>query len=412
MKKVMSVFLAVLMLLGCAVPVLAAGETARVSFIAPSSSLITDDDGTPPYMFVVSHEGNVDFKLDENGVYVYDGDCFRPYYNLTSSELEKYTDRYSPVEMTSGDVELGSVVTFRVLTNRVYNNATVAVFVNGSEIKLNENDEYSVVADRNLVINVAERNESTGEEYLLKNHYSVTWESGDGYRIRTLENENYKLIYYGGEFYFRVKTLKGYSSSGMSVKVLRNVGSIERFPEEMGNALALLGEAETLSSYGTDSEGFRLYKISDITSDCKIYVMGVRQEQTAGIFAKFKRIIRLLLNLLGIKIPSADDMLADHKVTVDTTGAVGISYEVVCSGAVNVDSGSFLVLDGDTATVKVKASEPYGAVVSWTPGNEDGTMYQASWIPQYDYSTGETYYEAVFNIENICADTVITIKAH
>lgn len=409
MKKVMSIFLAVLMTLSCAVPAFAADGSVNVSFVGASDNLLKDEDGTPAYMFVKSKMGAVDFVLDENGVYVYDGDCYRAYYNLRSSELEKYPDRYSPVEMTNTSVESGSVLTFQVLTNRIYNAATVAVFVNGEQIRLNDNSEYSVIADRDLVINVAEVNENN-EPSLLKNHYSVTWESGDGYRIRTLNNENYKLIYYGGEFYFRVKTLKGYSASGMSVKVLRNIGAFEKLPEEMGTAMALIGKAEALASYGTDAEGYRLYKISDITSDCRIYVTGVRQEQSAGIMATLKRILRMILSILGIKVPSLEEAMADHKVTVDTSAAGTVSYEVICSGAVNVNSGSFLVLNGDTATVKVKAKTPGGAIVTWNPGNEDGSKYQATWIAAYDYLNGETYYEAVFNVENITADTVIAIR--
>lgn len=410
MKKVISIFLAVLMTLACAVPAFAADGSVSVSFVGASDSLLEDDDGTPAYMFVKSELGDVEFELDENGVYVYDGDCYRAYYNLRAAELEKYTDRYSPVEMTNTAVENGSVVTFRVLTNRIYNLATVAVFVNGQQIQLNENSEYSVIADRDLVVNVAEVN-SNNEPSLLKNNYSVTWAQGDGYRIRTLGTENYRLIEYGGEFYFRVKAVKGYSMSGMSVTVLRNVGDLENMPEELGTAMALIGKGETLSSYGTDAEGYRLYKIPNITSDCRLYVTGVQQEQSAGIFAKLKRILRMILNLLGIKVPSSlEDKLADRQVTVDTSSAGSVSYEVICSGAVNVDSGSFLVLNGDTATVKVKAKTSDGAIVSWTPGNEAGSNYQAEWIAAYDYLNCETYYEAVFNVENITADTVITIK--
>lgn len=410
MKKVMSIFLAVLMTLACAVPAFAADGSVNVSFVGASDSLLKDEDGTTAYKFVKSSMGNVDFVLDENGLYVYDGDCFRTYYNVRSEELTRYPDRYSPVEMTNGSVESGTVLSFRVLTNRIYNAATVAVFVNGEQIQANEYYEYTVVADRDLVINVAEFNENN-EPSLLKNHYSVTWQSGDGYRIRTLDNENYRLIYYGGEFYFRVKALKGYSSSGMSVKVLRNSGDLEQMPEELGTAMALIGKAETLASYGTDAEGYRLYKISDITSDCKLYVTGVRQEQSAGVMATLKRILRMILSMLGIKVPALEEKMADYQVTVDTSMAGDVTYEVVCSGAVNVNSGSFLVLSGDTATVKVKAKTPGGAIVSWTPGNEDGSKYQATWIAAYDYLNGETYYEAVFNVENITTDTVIKIAA-
>lgn len=410
MKKVMSIFLAVIMTFACAVPAFAADGKVHVSFTPASSALLTDDDGVAPYTYVKTEDGYTLYELDENGIYVYDGDCYRPYYECRASELEKYTDRYSPVEITGAEYEEGSVVSFRVFTNSIYNRATVAVFVNGTEIRLNDNDEYSVIADRDLVISVAEFNEN-GDPVLLKNHYSVTWESGESYRIRTLADQNYKVIYYGGDFYFRVKALKGYSSSGMSVKVLRNIGQLEVLPEEFGSALAILGEAETLSSYGTDEEGYRLYKISDITSDCKIYVTGVRQEQSAGVLATLKRILRMILNMLGIKIPQLDNLMADHKVTIDTSAAGNVSYEVVCSGAVNVESGSFLVLNGDTATIKVKASTPGGAIVTWTPGNEDGSKYQTSWIAAYDYLNGETYYEAVFNVENITADTTIAIVA-
>ena len=412
MKKVISIFLAALMMLACAVPAFAADGTVNVSFIGASDSLLKDDDGTPAYKFVKSKLGAVDFVKDENGVYAYveSSKSYRAYYKLTSSELEKYKDRYSPVEMTNTSVASGTVITFQVLTNRFYNPATVAVFVNGQEIQLNESSEYSVIADKDLVINVAEVN-SNNEPSLLKNNYSVTWSQGDGYRIRTLENQNYRLIEYGGEFYFRVKAVKGYTMSGMTVTLLRNIGNLEKMPEELGNALAIMGKGETLSSYGTDAEGYRLYKITDITSDCRLYVTGVQQEQSAGILAKLKRILRMILNLLGIKVPSSlEDKLTDRQVTVDATAAGSVTYEVVCSGAVNVDSGSFLVLNGDTATVKVKSKTRDGAIVSWTPGNEAGSNYQAEWIAAYDYLNCETYYEAVFNVENITADTVITIK--
>lgn len=416
MKKVLSVFLAAIIMISCVAPAFAA-DSVNVTFVAPSSQLEVDDDGTPAYTFVKSDNGNVEFKEDDNGAYVY-YEKYSTYIlpenivNNDDREAAESWQRYSLVPIESGSFENGTVICFQVITNKIYNQASVAVFVNGEEIQANTNDEYTVIADSDLTVKVAEFNDNN-EQVLLKNHYTVSWSMGDGYRIRTLENENYKVVYYGGDFYFRVKTLSGYSSSGMTVSVLRNADQYDTL-EEMGSALAAIGKTEQLTSYKQDGDGYRYYKISNITSNCKVYVNGVREEKSASILATLKRILRMILNIFGLgdKIPSLNDKIADHTVEVDTTAAAGITYSVTCAGANNVSSGKFLVLDGDTATIVVKAPEKNGATVMWTPGNETGTSYEVEWIAAYDYLNGETYYEAVYNVENITADTVITIVAN
>ena len=410
MKKVLSVFLAALMLLLCMAPAFAADPAGAytVTFTQPSAAF----EGA--YSFVKSVDGVAQFVEDPDGIYVFYDNRYMTLDNIFESYWDQVPpERYSP-EAFEPTVTLseGEVLSFQVVTSPEYNAATVAVFINGVPAEKNVKGEYTVMADQNLTIHVAEHNDNN-EPVLLKNHYNVTLSSGDGYRVRTLKDENYSVVYYGGSFCFRIKAISGYTLSAAKVAVQRGSDMLsDVIGEDFGMIGNLTGKNEMLTSYGEDSEGYRLYKIDNITSDCKVIVSGVREEKSAGILSFLKRILRLILAALGIKIDALDKMTSYHNVTIDSTAANNVTYKVLRSGIDDNDTdSSFTCMNGDGASIVVtKKSLDQNVNVFWTPGNETGT-YSVSWRAEYDYLTGETLYSAVYNIENITADTVVKIIA-
>ena len=258
-----------------------------------------------------------------------------------------------------------------------------------------------------LEIRVVE--EYNGQPVLLRNHYNVKLTSDEGYKVLTLTNEYYHVSYYGDSFRFRVKVKSGYSAAGMKVMVQRGPGFWDGIFEEgdLDSFAGLLGTAETLTSYGVDEDGCRLYRIENITTDCKIIVSGIDEESNAGVMAIFKRIIRFILNLLGIEIGFLDSLTAYYTVTIDGAQAPdGVTYQVIRSTSDDITPSEFTIGSGDGITVIVtKKSKDQNVNVTWNPGNELGT-YKTEWKASYDRMTGETSYSAIYNIT---ADTVVTI---
>lgn len=418
MKKTISLVLAVLMVMMCAVPAFALETTDQggqnsqndikhtVTFVAPSFEF---EGG---YLFAKTVDGEIQYEEDPDGIYVF----FDNRYMLPDNVMPNYQDqippeRYSPIEY-KGNVEVsdGETISFKVVTSEKYNVYTAAVFINGSSAKLNAQDEYTAYVDRDLVVNVAEY-DANGQAALLRNHFNVKLTSGDGYKVKTLKNQNYNVVYYGDSFDFRIKISNGYTASGMKVTVQRGNNDLSEYLGEEFDVIGnLMGQNEELKSYGVDEDGCRLYRIENITKDCKIIVSGVQEESSAGIMAFLKRVLRLILDFLGIKIDAIDSITAYYNVNIDASEADGITYEVIRSSSDELTPSSFTVTSGEGVTIVVTKKDPTQDVsVSWNPGNELGT-YQTIWQLDYNTITGEVTYSAVYNIDNITADTTIIIS--
>lgn len=413
MKKTLSVFLAALMMLFCLVPGFAAegeeetGTTHIVTFVPPDTQYVDED----AYIFVKTINGEIQYQPDPEGDYVF----FDNRYMLPSNiihEEDVPDERFSPVEWDmNNEIAEGETIAFKVLTSEKYNVFTAAVFINGAPASVNAQDEYAVYVDADLTIDVAEIDEN-GQEALLKNHFNVKMTSGDGYKVMTRKGDNYQVVYYGGEFYFRVKILSGYTASGIKVSVSRGTNIFGGFLEEEDTdmLLGIMGGTEELTSYGIDEDGCRLYKIENITTDCKIIVSGVQEESSAGIMAFFKRIIKLLLDIFGIKLDILDSLVATYTVNIDSAEADGVTYEVIRSSDDEVTPDEFMVSAGDGITIVVRKQDfDQDVTVMWTPGNDLGT-YETNWVVDYNTITGEVSYVAVYNIDNISADTQIVIR--
>lgn len=418
MKKTLSVFLSALMILFTMVPVFAAngdetaaepysGTTYNVSFVAPSSEFAGG------YRYVKSVDGEIQYVEDPNGEY-----CFYDNrYMLPSNVLPNYRDeippeRYSPVECENGAVAEGETVAFKILTSEKYNVYTAAVFINGERAVLNAQDEYTVYVDRDITVRVAEYDDN-GQPALLRNHYNVKLTSGDGYKLKTLKNENYEVTYYGDSFRFRIDISDGYSAAGIKVSVQRGQAVLGGFLDEEDSDMlvGIMGGTETLTSYGVDEDGCRLYEIQNITTDCRVIVSGVQEEANVGIFAMLKRILRLILDFLGIKIDALDSITAVYEVSIDASEADGVTYEVIRSSEDEISPSNFMVTNGEGITLVVTKKDPDQNVnVAWIPGNELGTAYQTNWILDYNTITGEVTYSAIYNIDNISENIQIIIS--
>ena len=416
MKKTISVILSILCVFMTLVPAFAAeGNTAEaentetqkfdVTFTAPSK----DFEGG--YMFVKTVDGEIQYVPDANGDYVF----FNGRYMLPSNIIDPEDvpeERFSAVEWNDfNEIEEGKTVAFKVVTSEKYNVLTAVVFINGSPAKMNAQNEYTVYVDRDINISVGEYDEN-GQPALLRNHYNVKLTSGDEYKVLTLKDEYYHVSYYGDSFSFRVRVNSGYSAAGMKVMVQRGKGILNGLldDEDLDAITGLIGNAETLTSYGVDEDGCRLYTIDNITTDCKVIVSGVQEEGTVGIMAMFKRIIRLILDFLGIKLDFLEDLTAYYNVKIDGAQAPdGVTYQIIRSTTDDITPSEFTVTSGDGISIVVtKQSLDQVVRVTWNPGNETGT-YQTQWIPSYDHITGKTSYSAIYNVDNITADTVVAI---
>ena len=447
MKKIISVILAVLMLGMTAAPVFADSGTHTVTFSTPSpyvSSIDWTDSAsgiTYPmqayYYCRVETDGSYKYIPDEEGdsdlnmfVYASIDKVYTTQQNIVESYREENPAMYEIVTWNeSQEVADGEVVSFRVYTNPVYNAATVVIFVNGELLKPSADGVYSVFADRDLYIELQEfiGNDPWDEEVLLRNNFTVTMTSGDGYTVKTLKDENYRLAYYGDGFDFRVKIKSGYTDSNMKVVVLRGSNMLsEVIGDDIDAVFALIADneefkdivtAESLTSTGKDSDGYKTYHIDNITTDCKIIVSGVNEESKSNLLYILKRILRFILNALGLgdQFGGLLGMETSYTVTVNGAEAVGrgYTYEILTGvSSTKQTDGTVSVMEGEGITLKVTApSESMADAlrVKWNPGNEYGYDYSVSWTPTLDTSTGEVYYCAIYSIDNIQADTTITL---
>ena len=370
------------------------------------------------YFYYKTVNGQIAFEEDPNGKFCYVNNTYMPPENILPDYQDQIPpERYSPVFWEPGKeytVNAGEVVGCIVGTSEKYNPGTVTMFINGSPATKNSNGEFAAIADRDLTFAVQER-DANGEEALLRSHFNVKLASDEGYRVETLKSENYQVTYYGDSFDFRVRILPGYAASGIKVTVQRRTMSLGLGDfleeEDMEMLEDLIGEKEQLFSYGVDEDGCRLYRIYNITSDCTISVDGVKEESSIGLMAMLKRLLRLICNLLGIEIGLVDSMVTMLNVTVeDRDMPEGVAYEFVTPTESIDDKSVAMVTSGDTVTLVVrKASPDIDVNVSWGPDNVGGT-YRTQWLPEYSAITGKITYTAVYNIDNIIADTTVTIK--
>ena len=452
MKKILSVLLAAVMTFTVMLPVFAEGETTYVAtFIGPSGDLISvspdgRDIGTP-YYFVRTENGEKRFVEDENGIYYLATDG--KYYTrdqLVESSIAPDAKTYSPEILdpeTSYAIDSGSTLSFVVETNEAYNAATALVIINGVIATKNSLGEYSVYVDRDFTIRVK-------ESELQKTQFNVALQSGDGYRVQTLKGQNYKAVSYGEDFSFRVKINRGYSDADLSVKATRGSIGLEEFLGEDAEMLnQFLGNTETLVSNGVDADGCRTYTIKTITSDCKVSVSGVREQKKATALDWIKRILKMILDILGIdtgflgidvidldyytvyiddsnlyeKNDDGTYRLDEHNNKILKDGVKDIDYMLLTGVEDEFRMEQFNVMGGDSVTIEfvtydpsvVRYSDIYGTGddtqklhVTWTTGGVTYDNYQNVWTAKLNRSTGKTYYVTTFIVDNIKDTTTIS----
>ena len=210
---------------------------------------------------------------------------------------------------------------------------------------------------------------------------------------------------------------KGFNGDNMQVKVVRGDNFLSEYLGEDADMLSsVMGDAETLASTGVDADGYRIYKIRNVTTNCKVLISGVNKDSSSGILAMFKRILRLLLGLLGINLDSLlgeNNPLAAYTVTLDNrVAADGITVDTNPAFTYNAESGNYEaeVLSGECITIVVSSTtENPNVRVTWTPRDDNAGDYTVNWQSYYDFNTKKTTWKAVWYVDGISADTAITI---
>ena len=427
MKKTLCVFLAMLLAACTFVPAFAAGGTYNVSFVGPSAALDAD---AFSYYKTVNGEF-AEFEEDPDGPYGHYSvdNCYYYIADLTSSSRKVFDNapegseeakRFSPKQCENGPVAAGTTVAFIVVTNEKYDRSSVRVLCNGVPVDPNTNGEFAVTADQDLVFRVVETDENN-MPVLLRNHYVISLTSGDGYAAKPLKDSNNKVVYYGDSYEFRVKITKGFNGDNMKVKVIRGTSFLSEFIGEDADLLtSVMGDAETLASTGVDIDGYRTYRIDNITTDCKVLISGVNNESSSGVMAMFKRILRLLLGLLGINLDNIlgedNNPLAAYTITLNTNiNAIGVTYKTTPEFKYNSETGHYEaeVLSGECVTIVVtKPTEATNVVVDWT--GRDPASYspdKINWQAYYDVATQKTTWSAVWYVDSITSNIDISITA-
>ena len=416
MKKVFSIILAALMLLTVGIPVFADDSTYTATFKSASASLPYTDQFGPAYYFVKTENGVPLFEEDPNGLYYLANDGrYHTREELIEDTIPVDATTYSPVKFATDTpitLESNTNLSFIVQTNEVYNVATASVFINGVLATQNEAGEYVVYVDRDFNIEVKEGNS------LLRNHFNVVLTSGEGYSVRTLQGENYRVAYYGDSFRFRVRIASGYSDADMKVTLVRGENDLAQFLGDDADLLARIsGDSETLSSDGVDSEGCRTYTIKNITSNCKIIVSGVREKKKADILTYLKRILKMILDVFHIDTSflGLDDVvgLAYYTVNINENVPAGtdLDYIMITGTTDPFKMNQFNVMSGESVTidfVTYDESVKDRLKVTWDPGNTGG-VYSNVWTAKLNRATGKVYYTTTFMIDNIRSTTNVNI---
>ena len=124
------------------------------------------------------------------------------------------------------------------------------------------------------------------------------------------------------------------------------------------------------------------------------------------------RILRFLLNLLGISIPFLTDTGKTFDVTIDCSES--LAYTVL-QGATpdELDGNVYAVATGDSLSLIVyKYDAEQNVSVTREDKTENATVqtFTSVWTSSYDTAKETAYYYAIFAIDNVNADTVITIS--
>ena len=218
MKKLLCVFLAILMVAFACVP---AGATTLVSDALPAADLAEgsgtqyrisfrqpSDEYKGGYKFVETDNGEYVFELDDSDMdpkwkyendYLYDSyyETFVRANEVLSSQFPENPVYYRVKEMPSAlMVNAEDIITFKVITSEKYNPTTVVVKANGYIVEPSIKGEYAVYANGDIEIVVVERN-AANEEVLLRSHFFVYLPKGEEgeYRCRTLADENYSVVF-------------------------------------------------------------------------------------------------------------------------------------------------------------------------------------------------------------------------
>ncbi len=400
MKKVLSITLSVIMAALLLAPAFAAGFT--VKFVQPSAEYAGG------YCFAKVENGAVKFVEDPNGIFVFYSNRYMTLDDIYESYWDKVPpERYSPEEFAETEtMNSGDTLVFALVTSPEYNAASATVLVNKTKLDPSPDGLYRVTVDRNLTVRVVEKDES-GLSGLQKTLFNIKMANGEGYAVKPLKGESYKAAPYGGDFSFRVKIKNGYSASSMKVGVVQD-GSIGDFETDFDVLNNILNPDSLLTSTGIDEDGCRLYTIKNVRSDCRIVVTGVREEKKSTVLTMILRILRKILDFLGVKVQFLDDMTNEYTVSVNNEAA-NVGYTFLSGGELQED-GSCLVMSGSGVTLQVVKHDPYQDVhVTWAPGNEDGS-FTTNWVGKRDPETGNTVYIANFNIDAVKGDTVVTIR--
>lgn len=451
MKKFLSVFLSLLMTVCVCAPAAALDVADATDALAPYTMPVTDlsDDGEGAftvtfrlptvneqygdyykdgYYFATSDNGEFNYIIDDDPTrdeqWKYENDFLYDEKNDRFVMAKDVFDNYFPEDPVyytvekmpeTMSVEAGEIITFKVMTSPKFNQTTVVVRANGVNVQPNVKGEYSVLVNQDILINVVERN-AANEEVLLRNHFFVYLPKGeDGeFRCRTLENTNYTVVYYGDSFDFRLVLGKDVVVNNLQVSVTRGSSMLaDELGFDPGAFLGQLGigSPEILKSYGTDASGSRLYEVENVTTDVTINVSGVKTKESSDTMTLIMRILRLILNFLGINLPFLQDMNETHDVTI-RNDSNSLDYTVLQGATQDEVLGNvYAVGDGDNITLVVYRYSPsQNVIVTWTPGNEAGGQYSSEWMADYDPNTDTAYEYAIFNIDNITEDTQVVIS--
>lgn len=385
---------------------------------APADKLTAD---TVYYLFNFVHIGDYNdcvdagYSHDEiiNDIYCYlePTNDVPGYYHagiIIGGTIPEDTQFFVPKKLTGTvRVPTGTYFSFIVITEPMYNIATVDLkYTKGDfsgDLELNINKEYVVYADDNVTIDLAECDE-LGNEVLLRNHFTVLMEGKEGYKIDTLEGTNRKVVYYGDGFDFRVKILNGYTAAGMSVYVARGENDLSNLiGEDLTFVMGMLGSenVQQLTSYGIDADGNKLYHVDNITTNINISVNGVNTDKFAEVLNMLKRILKLILDALGIDT-SRLGLLNTYNVTINCDNSV--TSCIVSQGYDDAGARNFQVMSGTNVAIIITKPVNDTVTVTWTPGNETGTAFTPLWL-----ENGNGTSQAVFYVDNVVSDLTINV---
>ena len=148
-------------------------------------------------------------------------------------------------------------------------------------------------------------------------------------------------------------------------------------------------------------------------------ISGVNKDSSSNVLAMLKRILRLILSMLGINLDSLlgedNNPLAAYTVSLDANGIdpATISYKTTPDFTYNATTGYYEaeVLSGECITIVVtKTAENKNVSVQWTP-NPNDESYTVNWQPFVTLGTQKTSWSAVWYVDGITADTTITITS-